>query len=59
MLTLADSQGQKHLLAKADIEEQQPSLRSTMPEGLEKLFTENDFIDLIAFLANQKEDRGR
>jgi len=59
MLTLADSQGQKHLLAKADIEEQQPSLLSTMPDGLEKLFTENEFIDLIAFLANQKEDRGR
>jgi putative heme-binding domain-containing protein len=55
--TLADNQGQKHLLAKADIEEQQPSPLSTMPEGLEKRLTENEFVDLIAFLVNQKEVR--
>jgi len=53
-LTLADNQGHKHLLAKADIEEQQPSPFSTMPEGLEKRFTENEFIDLIAYLMSQK-----
>src|SRR5207253_167408 len=57
MLTLADNQGQKHVLAKADIEAQQPSPVSTMPEGLEKRFTEDEFIDLIAFLASQKESR--
>jgi putative membrane-bound dehydrogenase-like protein len=56
-LTLADNQGQKHVLAKADIEEQQPSPLSTMPEGLEKRFTEDEFIDLIAFLVSQKESR--
>src|SRR5207247_8887000 len=43
-LTLADNQGQKHLLAKADIEAEQPSPVSTMPEGLEKRFTEQEFI---------------
>ena len=53
-LTLADNQGHKHLLAKADIEEQQPSPLSTMPEGLEKRFTENEFVDLIAYLVSQK-----
>jgi putative membrane-bound dehydrogenase-like protein len=56
-LTLADNQGQKHVLAKADLEEQQPSPLSTMPEGLEKRFTEDEFIDLIAFLVSQKEGR--
>jgi putative heme-binding domain-containing protein len=56
-LTLADNQGQKHLLAKAEIEESRPSPVSTMPEGLEKRFTENEFIDLIAFLASQQEGR--
>jgi putative heme-binding domain-containing protein len=56
-LTLADNQGQKHMLAKADVEEQRPSLVSTMPVGLEKGFTEAQFVDLIAFLMSQKEGR--
>ena len=56
-LTLADNQGQKHLLAKAEIEEQRASTVSSMPEGLEKRFTEAEFIDLIAFLMSQKEGR--
>jgi putative membrane-bound dehydrogenase-like protein len=55
-LTLADNQGQKHVLAKADIEEQRTSPISTMPEGLEKRFTEDEFIDLIAFLVSQKKN---
>jgi putative membrane-bound dehydrogenase-like protein len=57
-LTLADNQGQKRALAKADIEVQRLSPVSTMPEALEKRFTEAEFIDLIAFLASQKEGRG-
>jgi putative heme-binding domain-containing protein len=56
-LTLADSQGLKHLLAKDAIETQQPSTASAMPEGLEKRFTEDEFVDLIAFLVSQKETR--
>jgi putative membrane-bound dehydrogenase-like protein len=56
-LTLADNQGQKHVLAKADIEEQQVSAVSSMPEGLELRLTQEEFVDLIAFLANQKESR--
>jgi putative heme-binding domain-containing protein len=56
-LTLADNQSQKHLVAKADIEEQRASPVSSMPEGLEKRFTEEEFIDLIAFLVSQKEGR--
>jgi putative membrane-bound dehydrogenase-like protein len=57
-LTLADSQGQKHVLTKTDIDEMQPSPVSTMPEELEKRFTEEEFVDLIAFLVSQKQERG-
>jgi putative membrane-bound dehydrogenase-like protein len=56
-LTLADNQGQKHAVAKSDIEQQHPSQLSTMPEGLEKRFTQDEFADLIAFLMSQKESR--
>jgi putative heme-binding domain-containing protein len=57
-LTLADNQGQKNSVAKTDIEQQQPSPVSTMPEGFEKRFTQDEFVDLIAFLMSQKEGRG-
>jgi putative heme-binding domain-containing protein len=53
-LTIADNQGMKHVLAKADIDEQNPSAVSTMPEGLEIRLTEDEFVDLIGFLANQR-----
>jgi putative heme-binding domain-containing protein len=56
-LTLADNQGQKYAVAKTDIEQQQPSPVSSMPEGLEKRFTQDEFVDLIAFLMSQKESR--
>ena len=55
MLTLVDNQGQKQLITKADIEEQASSPLSTMPEGLEKRIAEEEFVDLIAFLASLKE----
>jgi putative membrane-bound dehydrogenase-like protein len=54
-LTLADNQGQKHTIARTDIEEQTPSPLSTMPEGLEKRLTEEELVDLIASLMSQKE----
>ena len=56
-LTLADNQGMKHVLLKADIEEANPSPISTMPEGLEQRMTADEFVDMIAFLASQKEKR--
>jgi putative heme-binding domain-containing protein len=56
-LTLADNQGVKHMLALADIDTQEPSAISAMPDGLEKRFTEEEFVDLIAFLASQRETR--
>jgi putative membrane-bound dehydrogenase-like protein len=57
-LTLADQQGQKQVLTRADVEKQQSSPVSTMPEGLEKRLTEDEFVDLIAFLVSQTERRG-
>jgi putative membrane-bound dehydrogenase-like protein len=56
-LTLVDNQGQKQLVAKPDVEEQKASSLSTMPEGLEKRITEDEFVDLVAFLASLKEGR--
>jgi hypothetical protein len=56
MVTLADNQGRKHQIAKSDIAN--PSPISLMPEGLEQRFTQDEFIDLIAFLMSQKENRG-
>jgi putative membrane-bound dehydrogenase-like protein len=56
-LTLADNQGLKQTLLKNDIEEQQPSAISIMPDGIERRLTEEEFVDLIAFLASQKDDR--
>jgi quinoprotein glucose dehydrogenase len=53
-VTLADQQGQKHVLARSSIEEQRLQSQSTMPEGLEKQFTPAEFIDLIEFLAGQR-----
>ena len=56
-LTLADNQGQKHVIAKADIDERMPTNQSVMPEGIEKRFSLEEFVDLIAFLVSQKEAR--
>ena len=56
-LTLGDTKGEKQTIRKADIDEQQPQAVSVMPEGLEKQFTVDEFVDLIAFLANLKDHR--
>jgi putative heme-binding domain-containing protein len=53
-LTLADNQGQKHVLAKTAIAERRRHPLSTMPEGLEQRLTPDEFVDLIAFLEGQK-----
>lgn len=53
-LVLGDNQGQKHTLAKADIEEQKAQSQSTMPDGLTKQLTVDQFVDLLAFLVGQK-----
>src|SRR4029077_6872149 len=47
MLTLADNQGKKHALPTSSIERRQPNPLSTMPDGLEKRLTPEEFIDLV------------
>ena len=56
-LTLADREGRRHEIPKADIEARARPEQSTMPDGLEKRFSEEEFVDLIAFLVSQKEGR--
>jgi putative membrane-bound dehydrogenase-like protein len=58
-LTLGDAKGERQVLRKADIDEQQPQTASIMPEGLEKLLSAEEFVDLIAFLASLKDSRPR
>jgi putative heme-binding domain-containing protein len=55
-LTLGDNQGQKHELAKTEIDEQATQTQSTMPDGLVKQITPDQFVDLIAFLTSRKEN---
>ena len=54
VLTLGDAQGQSHALKKDQIEELQILELSIMPEGIESGLTDAEFVDLIAFLAEQK-----
>jgi putative membrane-bound dehydrogenase-like protein len=51
-VTLADAQGIKYALAKTEIGN--PSLISLMPEGVEQTYTQDEFVDLIAFLQSLK-----
>ena len=53
-LTFADNQGVKHVLQRKDIDDVQPSPLSIMPDGLEQRMSVDEFVDLIAFLTNQK-----
>lgn len=53
MLIFGDLQGQ-HEIPKNQITKLQPLPVSLMPEGLEKNLTEKEFVDLIAFLLEQK-----
>lgn len=58
-LVLADNQGKKHTLHKADIEESAAHAGSVMPDGLEKGLTVEEFVDLITFLTSEKQTVGR
>jgi putative heme-binding domain-containing protein len=54
-LVLADNQAAKHVLQKSDIDERRAQQTSIMPEGLEKRFTTDEFVDLITFLVSRRE----
>jgi len=53
-ITLGDAQGQVRTVLKSQIEEQRALELSLMPEGLEKALTDREFVDLVAFLADQR-----
>src|SRR5262249_16003919 len=53
-LTLADREGKKHELPLASIETRRVQPQSTMPDGLERQLSADEFVDLIAFLVSQK-----
>lgn len=54
-ITLVDSETKKHVIARSAIEEVKKQLGSSMPDGLEKRLTEEEFVDLIAFLMSRNE----
>jgi putative heme-binding domain-containing protein len=54
-LTVGDNQGKSHEIPRDEIDELRVQTLSTMPEGLETKLTDQQFVDLIAFLAAQKE----
>jgi putative heme-binding domain-containing protein len=54
-LTLIDSENQKHVVRKADIERRKVSELSMMPEGLQTTLKPEEFADLIAYLQSLKE----
>lgn len=53
-LTIGDAKGDKHVLPRAKYDTMRPLPTSTMPEGLERSLSPDDFVDLIAFLTSQK-----
>ncbi len=53
-ITLGDAQGQTHLLQKSQIDEQQVMDLSLMPDGIEKVLSDEELVDLITFLAEQR-----
>jgi len=53
-LTLGDKDGKQHVLPRKQIESRRPHPASTMPDGLERQFTTQEFVDLVAFLVELK-----
>ena len=49
-LTLGDKEGKLHKIMKSEIEEQSVQKISTMPDGVDKRLTQQEFIDLVEFL---------
>lgn len=54
-LTIGDHQGKLHSIANGDIDEIQIQPGSTMPNGLEEQLTDQEFVDLLAYLLSQKK----
>jgi putative membrane-bound dehydrogenase-like protein len=59
-ITLLDTQGEKHVLLRRNLDELNSTGNSLMPIGMEKLFTQpNDLNDLIAYLRSLFEEPPR
>jgi putative heme-binding domain-containing protein len=56
-LVLADQKGDKHTLAKARIEEQMPQTKSLMPDNLGQQLSQEQFVDLVAYLVSQRKEK--
>ena len=56
-LTLGDKEGKLHKIMKSEIEEKSVQKISTMPDGVDKRLTQQEFIDLIEFLVSQRSTR--
>ena len=53
-ITIGDQDGKVQPIAKSEVESDEPLAVSIMPEGLEKAMTDQELIDLIAFLEAQR-----
>ena len=56
--SIGDKEGRTHQIPKSEIENIRLQPTSTMPEGLEKTMSDQQFVDLIEFLASQKGRAG-
>jgi putative heme-binding domain-containing protein len=54
-VTLLDTEGKKHVIARKQIEERRQSELSLMPEGLQIGLSLEDFADLVSYLENLKD----
>jgi hypothetical protein len=50
---------QSHGLNKQDTEQEWPSPLNATPKGLEERLSEQEFVDLVAYLMTLQEDAGR
>jgi putative heme-binding domain-containing protein len=57
-VTLVDNEARKHTIARDDIEAIRKVPTSAMPDGLEKKLSEDEFVDLVSFLASLTQKRG-
>ena len=58
-ISFGDQQGEIRVVQRSEIESIIPQSQSLMPEGMEKKWTDQEFIDLIAFLLSLKENKDR
>jgi hypothetical protein len=55
-LTLVDSQAQKHVVPRADIDTVLRQPVSTMPDELERRLTEDEYVDLVSFFSEPERN---